>query len=69
LTRIWAKRGTRPRAPRDQRYEWAYIFGAACPQRRATAALVLPAANSEALGRVDIHRIHSMHAATATKDA
>jgi hypothetical protein len=27
LTRVWAKRGTRPRAPRDQRYEWAYIFG------------------------------------------
>jgi len=49
LTRIWAKRGTRPRAPRDQRYEWAYIFGAVCPQRRVTAALVLPAANSEAL--------------------
>lgn len=49
MTRIWAKRGTRPRAPRDQRYEWAYIFGAVCPQRRATAALVVPAANSEAL--------------------
>jgi len=24
---------------------------------------------AEELGRVDIHRIHSMHAATATKDA
>ena len=23
LTRIWAKRGTRPRAPRDTRYQWA----------------------------------------------
>ena len=49
MTRIWAKRGTRPRAPRDQRYEPAYIFGAVCSQRRATAALVLPVANSEAL--------------------
>jgi DDE superfamily endonuclease len=49
LTRVWAKRGSRPRAPRDQRYEWAYIFGAVCPQRRATAALVLPAANAEAM--------------------
>jgi transposase len=27
LTRVWAKRGTRPRAPRDQRYEWAYMAG------------------------------------------
>jgi len=49
LTRIWAKRGTRPRAPRDQRYEWAYLFGAACPDRSATAALVLPHANAEAM--------------------
>jgi hypothetical protein len=49
LTRVWAKRGTRPRAPRDRRYEWAYIFGAVCPRRRATAALVLPAANAEAM--------------------
>ena len=23
----------KPRAPRDQRYEWAYIFGAGCPPR------------------------------------
>ena len=49
LTRIWAKRGTRPRAPRDQRYEWAYLFGAACPARSATAALVLPHANAGAM--------------------
>ena len=25
LTRIWAERGTRPRAPRDTRYIWSYI--------------------------------------------
>src|SRR5207248_4117273 len=30
-------------------YEWAYIFGAVCPQRRATAALVLPAADTDAM--------------------
>lgn len=49
LTRVWAKRGTRPRAPRDQRYQWAYIFGAVCPERSATAALVLPCANAQAM--------------------
>ena len=49
LTRVWAERGTRPRAPGDQRYEWAYIFGAVCPQRRATAALVVPTANTEVM--------------------
>ena len=48
LTRVWARRGTRPRGPRDRRYKWAYIFGAVCPARRATAALVLPKANAEA---------------------
>ena len=45
LTRIWA----RPSAPRDQRYDWAYLFGAVCPARAATAAIVVPHANAEAM--------------------
>ena len=28
LTRVRAKRGSRPRAPRDRRYTWAWLFGA-----------------------------------------
>src|SRR5215831_18910413 len=32
-TRRWAKRGTRPSAPRDQRTASTYIFGAVCPKR------------------------------------
>ena len=48
LTYIWAERGSRPRAPRDQRYDWAYLFGAVCPARGIGAALVLPTVNSEA---------------------
>ena len=43
------KRGTRPRARRDRRYDWAYLFGAACPQPRVAAGLVMPAANAEAM--------------------
>ena len=35
LTRQWAPRGTRPRQPRDQRYQAAYLFGAVCPSRGA----------------------------------
>jgi hypothetical protein len=42
LTRRWAKRGTRPRAPHDQRTEWAYIFGAICPAKAKGAGLVMP---------------------------
>ena len=49
LTRVWAERGSRPAAPRDQRREWAYIFGAVCPRRDIGAALVLPYANAEAM--------------------
>ena len=40
-TRIWAERGTRPRAPRDTRYIWSYIFGAVCPERAEAAALIM----------------------------
>ena len=46
LTRVWAKRGTRPRAPRDTRYQWAYIFGAVCPERGVAAGLVMPFADT-----------------------
>jgi hypothetical protein len=49
LTRLWAERGSRPPAPRDCRYDWAYIFGAVCPARGTGAALVLPYANAEAM--------------------
>lgn len=46
---MWATRGSRPTAPRDQRYDWAYIFGAVCPARGIGAALVLPEVNVEAM--------------------
>jgi transposase len=44
LTYIWAEQGSRPPALRDQRYDWAYIFGAVCPARETGVALVLPEA-------------------------
>ena len=49
LTRIWAKRGCRAAAPRDQRYQSAYLFGAVCPSRGVGASLVLPHANAHAM--------------------
>jgi len=48
-TRIWARTGTRPRLPADQRYENAYLFGAICPRRGTGAALMLPKANTQAM--------------------
>ena len=49
ITRRWAKRGTRPSAPRDQRTASTYIFGAVCPKGGKGAALILPACNIEAM--------------------
>lgn len=49
LTRIWARRGTRPRAPRDCRYAWATLFGADCPERGVRAGLVMPYADTQAM--------------------
>ena len=40
--RQWARRGTRPCQPADQRYDNAYLFGAICPARGVGAALALP---------------------------
>ena len=49
ITRRWARRGTRPRAPHDQRTKSAYIFGAICPERGVGAALVLPHCDTQAM--------------------
>ncbi|MER2264615.1 IS630 family transposase [Methylobacterium oxalidis] len=49
LTRLWARRGTRPRLPHDQRTEYAYIFGAICPEKGKGAALVMPGCNTSAM--------------------
>jgi hypothetical protein len=45
----WAKKGTRPRQPKDQRYENAYVFGAVCPGRDTGVALIMPNADTEAM--------------------
>jgi hypothetical protein len=49
LTRVWARRGSRPRAIRDHRFTWAYLFGATCPARGTGAAVVMPYVNIEAM--------------------
>jgi len=49
LTRVWALRGTRPRALRNHRHTSVYLFGAVCPKRGMGAAVVLPHVNVEAM--------------------
>ena len=48
-TRIWARKGTRPRVVRQQQSESATIFGAVCAQRDDAVALVLPHADTQAM--------------------
>jgi hypothetical protein len=56
LEYIWTLKGTRPPVPRDNRHASAYLFGALCPARAAAAALIMPAANSEAMS-AHLHEI------------
>ena len=48
-TRLWARKGTRPRVVRQQQSESAYLFGAVCPQCDAAVGLVLPYANTQTM--------------------
>lgn len=49
ITRRWARRGTRPSAPEDQRTASAYIYGAICPAEGKGAAPVLPRCNTHGM--------------------
>lgn len=48
-SRVWAARGSRPRAPRQTEYEWLYLFGAVCPASGQSNAWIMPAANTQTL--------------------
>jgi hypothetical protein len=49
LTYVWAHQGSRPAVVRDPRRDWACVVGAICPACAASAALVMPHANAEAM--------------------
>lgn len=49
LTYVWARRGSRPPAVRDNRHDSAYLLGAVCPQRCVGAAIIMPGLNSEVM--------------------
>jgi hypothetical protein len=48
-TRLWAPKGSRPRAIRQQQFEYACLFGAVCPATGQTEALITPFVNKEAM--------------------
>ena len=52
ITRIWAKKGTRPRAVRQQQFEYGYIFGAVCPAKDKALGLMNTAGMIEHLSLI-----------------
>lgn len=46
---MWAETGSRPRAVKQQQFEYAYLFGAVCPATGATEAIVTPFTNKDAM--------------------
>ena len=47
LARVWAPRGSRPRAVRQTEYQWAYVFGAVNPLTGQSSALIAPTVNTK----------------------
>jgi hypothetical protein len=41
-SRVWAERGSRPRAIRQTNYKWTYLFAAVCPQSGKTHEWLMP---------------------------
>ena len=42
ISRMWAPRGTRPRAMKQQQFGYVYIFGAVCPSTGESVAFISP---------------------------
>jgi hypothetical protein len=41
-SRVWAERGSRPRAIRQTNYKWTYLYAAVCPQTGQTHEWLMP---------------------------
>jgi len=46
-TKLWAERGSRPRAVKQQQFEYAYLFGAVCINNGVSEALIMPCVNRD----------------------
>jgi transposase len=49
ITRVWAAKGSRPRAVRQNGRAWLYVLMAVCVSTGATSALIMPELNTEVL--------------------
>lgn len=46
---MWARVGTRPRAIRQTRYDYLYVFSAVCPETGDAAGLISPQVNTSVM--------------------
>ena len=51
LSRVWARKGTRPRIPRDRRFGYCYLFSAACAERKHAVGHICSRANTVEMNR------------------
>ena len=51
LSRVWARKGTRSRIPRDRRFGHCYLFSAACPARTLAVGHISERANTTKMNR------------------
>ncbi len=49
ITRVWAPKGSRPRAVRQNGREWLYVLMAVCASTGAASALIMPGLNTGVL--------------------
>lgn len=47
LTRVWARRGSRPTAVKQTQYEWLYVITAVCPQTGQSIGMLSPYIGTE----------------------
>jgi transposase len=47
LARVWARRGSRPRAVKQTEYEWLYVSAAVCPASGESVGLLSPYMDSQ----------------------
>lgn len=61
-TRLWAPTGSRPRAVKQQQFEYAYLIGSVCPGTGKGLAMVMPCVNK------DIMKQHLAQISEVTED-
>lgn len=73
LSRLWAKKGTRPRVVGQQQFMYQYIYGAVCPTEKIATAIIAPSTTASTmqihLEEISIHVPEGKHAVVVMDQA